>query len=95
MKRKAGRPKKIINYPITANYHYILYDLIDKKTNKVKRALGATEAQAKSTVNFDKMKIRPTKLKELTDKFGHNKTHLMLKKYGNQWICKEGKIFFG
>lgn len=90
---KVGRPKKIINYP-SHNYTYLMYDIIDKKTNKLIRAIGATEEQAKAVVKFKKIKIKPTKVKELTDTLGHTKTNELLKKFGPQWICKEGKVFF-
>ena len=84
-KKLRGRPKKIISYP-SVNYHYILFDVIDKKTNKVIRALGFDEKQAKSTVKFEKVKVRPTKVKSLTDSIGHKRAHKLLKKFGEQWV---------
>lgn len=71
-----------------------MYDLMDKKTKKVVRAVGCTEEQAKSAVKFKKVKISPTKIKNITDELGHQKAHKYLKNFGDQWICKEGKIFF-
>lgn len=91
--KKNGRPKKVIHYP-SYNFTYLMYDLMDKKTKKVARAVASSEEQAKSTVKFAKIKIAPTKIKALTDKLGHSETHKYLKKFGDQWICKNGQIFF-
>lgn len=91
--KKAGRPFKEIHYP-SVNYHYVLYDLIDKNSKKLVRAIGSTESQAKAAVKFTKIKIKPTKVKDLTDKMGHHGAHKLLKKFGENWVCKEGNVFF-
>lgn len=91
--RKVGRPKKVIHYP-SYNFTYLMYDITDKKTKKTVRVLGCSEAQARAAVKFEKVKIKPTKIKQLTDQLGHHETHVYLKKFGEQWICKEGNLFF-
>lgn len=91
--KKLGRPKKVMHYP-SYNFTYVMYDLMDKKTKKVVRTVDSSEDRAKSTVKFAKIKITPTKIKALTDKLGHQGAHNLLKKYGDQWICKNGQIFF-
>lgn len=90
---KRGRPKKQILYP-SVNYTYMLYDLINKKNKKKLRIPGATEEQAKTASGFKKIKIKPSKIKEITDEFGHKNAHIFLKQFGNQWVCKNGQIFF-
>jgi len=91
--KKVGRPKKIIHYP-SYNFTYLMYDITDKKTRKTVRVLGVSEEQARKAVNFEKTKIKPTKVIDLIKTTGHQKTHKFLKKFGDQWICKEGNIFF-
>lgn len=68
-----------------------MYDIIDRKTKKViKQSLGVSDEQFRTK----ETKPNPTNIKNLTDKFGHQKTHDLLKSYGPQWILFDGKIFF-
>ena len=94
--KKGGRPKKQpIDYP-TVNYTYILYDLINKANNKKVRMPACSEVQAKvrSKVRFKKVKVKPSRIKEITDELGHTKANAYLKQFGNDWVCKNGQVFF-
>lgn len=89
--KKIGRPKKIIDYP-SVNYSYILFDII---TNKQKyRMPGSSSELLKQKLEFKKVKIKPSKVKEITDEMGHKEAHKFLKSIGAKWVCKNGEIFF-
>ena len=93
MKRKVGRPRKVTEFP-SVNYKFILYDLVNKKNNKKVRMVGRDDAQVKRLSNFEKVKVKPTKVKDLVDEMGHTKANKFLKQFGEQWVCKNGNVFF-
>lgn len=80
-----GRPVtvNIVNKP--DGYPYILYQA-DKE---LFLATSASEAKKKAKI------IRVANINELISANGHSKTNHILKNIGDNWICKEGKIFFG
>jgi len=59
------------------------------------RVLGISEEAARAKTDFSKGKVRPTKVKALTDQLGHKRANAYLKNFGPEWICNNGMVFFG
>lgn len=86
--------KELFEYP--KNYTYTLYDVInkEKKSSKISRAVALSENDVRIILGVKRAKIRPTRITDLIKSFGHKKTHKLLKKFGNSWVCKEGRILY-
>ena len=70
-------------------YPYVLFDVGSQFV------VAVSEDQAKEQMNPRRKKSpEPVHIKSLTDKLGHNKAHDFLTKFGSQWMCKDGIVFY-
>lgn len=78
--------KDTITFP--TGYPYMLYKVDDNFV------VACTEQQAASMTTA-KEKPAPLSVMELIGDVGYAETNRILKRYGNSWICKEGRVFYG
>lgn len=55
---------------------------------------ACNESQAIRTVGPEAKRADPVEVTHLIRDNGHQQTHDILKKFGNQWVCKNGKVFY-
>jgi hypothetical protein len=78
--------KETINFP--TGYPYVLFRIKDEYVS------ACNEHQA---IKLAKKTGKPVvaNVVQIIESKGHAGANKLLKKFGDEWICKEGKIFYG
>jgi hypothetical protein len=86
------KPKRRSNLNPPMGYPYLLYQVTAGED--LRYVVGATEEQACRLANAKTAKAEPASVNTMVYTIGHEKTHHLLAKFGEQWVCKEGLIYF-
>jgi hypothetical protein len=74
-----------------SGYPYLLFAFVNEhQVPEFVLAINETKAMAQSRCQ----NARPVDVTELTANFGHKQTTNFLKKFGDKWICRSGKIYY-
>jgi hypothetical protein len=78
-----------------SGYPYLLWKI--KKGKKQYYTLGVSEEQAVANAGLyigKRDRIEPTGVFLETDMKGHANTHALFESFGDNWMCKNGYVFF-
>lgn len=75
-----------INNP--TGFPYLLFQVEDQLVT------ACTDAHAIRLVNPSAKRASAVDVLNLIQEHGHKKTNQILKKFGESWVCKNGKIFY-
>lgn len=74
-----------------SGYPYLLF--VNDNDGNYKFFVSVSPEQASKQI-YNKGSLDAVKMGDLITGFGHQSTHNFLKKFGDQWMTKEGMIFF-
>lgn len=91
--------QKIINYP--NKYPFVLFHVVNTKTNEELFCLATSyfAAKEKGRDHFNQEDIHglsaePIMVCNLIKNYKHQKTHQILKRFGDEWMTKDGMAFY-
>ena len=86
--------EELIPFRFPIGFQFVLFE-VKKKGNK--RYVTADTVERASALAFrdsSKSRTKLVNVKDLIDDMGHNQTHKLLKRFGEDWITKGGRVFY-
>lgn len=91
--------QKTINHP--NKYPFVLFHVMNTTTNNQMFCLATSYFSAKEKARdffnqeqYNGLIAEPVMVCHLIKEFKHAKTHEILKRFGNEWMTKDGMAFF-